>query len=78
MPGTSDEMMQWMKAFHEAQYVDDDDATSFLTAKGYTLQPDWTWSKPGVTCLDDMAEEEWKNMLYLVEEWDYGFLTETA
>lgn len=73
MPQASDELRAEMKR-RFGDPVDDAGPTQFLTDAGYTLHPDWTWSKEGVTDLKDMTRDEFECLLFLVHEWDYGSL----
>ena len=74
MPQASDELRARMeKRFRDA--IDENGPISFLTAAGYVLRPDFYWTPPAnVACVDDMTEDEWECMLFLMSEWDYGNL----
>lgn len=51
----------------------------YLTQAGYSLQRGWTWKpKDGVSGYDDMTQEEYDCLLFLVHEWDYGGLSTEA
>lgn len=55
--------------------VDSSGPIKFLQERGYTLGHDWCWSKPGVTELEQMKQDEWEALLFLVQEWDFGGLS---
>jgi hypothetical protein len=49
--------------------------TKFLIDAGYKLTRGWEWTpKPGVAGYDDMAQDEYECLLFLVHEWDFGGL----
>ena len=45
---------------------------AFLEQQGYTLRPDWIWSKPSPT--HEVSQKEHECMCFLVCEWDFGGL----
>lgn len=47
----------------------DSEATNFLSAAGYELNRDWTWTKP--TPEHVPTERERDAAIYLIEEWDF-------
>lgn len=55
--------------------IDDQGPMRFLRDAGYTLNRDWTWSRPGVTDLEQMTRDEFDCLLFLAHEWDFGGLT---
>ena len=59
----------------EVAYDWDKRAIGLLEGAGYKLV-DGAWEpKPGVEDLEDMTDDEWTCMAYLIEEWDFGALT---
>lgn len=55
--------------------IDDDPPMNFLEKAGYKLTERWSWTpKPGVSTVDDMTEDEWECMIFLIQEWDMGGL----
>lgn len=73
MPQASDDLRQRMRDRFGS--IMDDGPSKFLTGAGYVLTRGWEWKpKPGVSRHDDMTEEEWECLLFLVDEWDYGAL----
>ncbi len=50
-------------------------AMSFLEEAGYVEHKGGWKPKPGVEDLEDMTDDEWTCMAYLIEEWDFGALT---
>jgi hypothetical protein len=74
MPSTSQEMIDWMCNYHGVN-IDDRVARAYLEQKGYALTKDWFWLPPIGVTLQNMPEEDYKHVLYLIEEWDYGGLT---
>lgn len=74
MPQASDELRAEMKR-RFGDEISDAGPTKFLEQAGYTLNEDWTWSKFGITNLEQMTRDEFECLLFLVHEWDYGGLT---
>lgn len=73
MPQASDELRSRIQARFGS--IDIHGPEQFLRNAGYTLTNDWLWkAKPGVVSWNDMSDDEWECMLFLVDEWDYGFL----
>ena len=50
--------------------VGEDKAIAFLEAAGYTLRPDWLWTKP--TPEHVPTDDEISASNFLVDEWDFG------
>jgi len=48
----------------------------FLHSRGWTLNRDWTWSKPGVTDYGAMPRDEFDCMKFLIHEWDFAGIAE--
>jgi hypothetical protein len=47
----------------------------YLEKAGYILTEDWRWiPRLGVKTLEDMTQEEYECLLFLVQEWDFGSL----
>jgi hypothetical protein len=58
----------------QAKFADDSEALEVLEGAGFVLLPDWTWQAPGrAPCIEELDAIE-----YLMEEWDYGGVTEVA
>jgi hypothetical protein len=78
MPQASDELRDYI--IEKFGDIDCGAPEQFLEKKGWTLANDgsWTWSKPGFNRnnLDDIPEDEWLCILFLVHEWDYGGVKE--
>jgi len=74
MPSTSQEMIDWMHNYHGSEFKHDSTASAFLEEKGYKLTPQWLWIPPNGITLQTMPEEDYRHLLYLIEEWDYGGL----
>lgn len=70
MPQASDELRAEMERMF-GDPVDDNGPQEFLRKRGWTLNRDWTWSKPGET-LQSMPQDEYLCVLFLVHEWDFG------
>ena len=71
MPQASDEL----RALMERRFgdpVSDEGPIRYLRQAGYTLNRDWTWSKPGVEALGQMTRDEFDCLLFLIHEWDFG------
>lgn len=76
MPQASDELRAEMeRRFGDG--VDSDGPISFLRSRGWTLDRDWEWSKPGVT-RTTMPRDEFDCVLFLVHEWDFGGVKDAA
>lgn len=74
MPQASDELRAEMER-RFGDRVSDQGPMQYLTTRGYTLNGDWTWSKPGVSDLKQMARDEFECLLFLAHEWDFGGLS---
>ena len=74
MPQATDNLRQQMdKRFGSP--VSDAGPMKFLESAGYRLRRDWHWMpKEGVTTLDDMTQDEYDCLVFLVQEWDMGNL----
>lgn len=44
----------------------------YLQGRGFTLTDDWRWIPPPAR--NDLTEDEWSAVRYLVWEWDFGGL----
>lgn len=74
MPEASPELRAKMKDFY-GDSIDTSGPQRYLEEQGYVLQPDWFWlPKAGVTKYEDMEEQEWLSLKFLIDEWDYGGL----
>jgi hypothetical protein len=74
MPQASDELRAEMdRRFGDS--IDSQGPIKFLRERGWTLNRDWTWSKPGMT-LGNMPRDEFECVLFLIHEWDFGGVTE--
>jgi hypothetical protein len=70
MPQASDELRAEMER-RFGDPISDAGPTKYLEDRGYTLNRDWTWSKPGEN-LNSIPREDFECILFLVHEWDYG------
>lgn len=75
MPQASDELRAEMER-RFGDPVSDAGPMKFLEARGWTLNRDWTWSKPGVTNYGQMPRDEFECMMFLVHEWDMAGISE--
>jgi hypothetical protein len=75
MPQADDKLRAKMKVMFGSE-IDEQGPIKFLTDAGFTLGKDWTWSKPGVTELWELAPDEFACIQFLVDEWDFGGLAE--
>lgn len=73
MPQASEELRAEMQRRFGSP-VCDQGPMDFLRKAGYSLNSDWTWSKPGISELSQMSREEFECLLFLVHEWDFGGL----
>lgn len=75
MPQASEELRERMfERFGD--HISEQGPIKFLQDAGYTLTPGFRWKpKKGVTNLNDMTEDEYECLRFLVYEWDYGGLT---
>lgn len=69
MPQASDELRA--KMISRFGDIGDWGPTKYLIQRGWHLQRDWKWYKPGHSA-PTMTDDEWDCALFLVEEWDYG------
>jgi hypothetical protein len=77
MPSAHPDLWAEVRAF--LPEIDGDEGSDhaclhYLRDAGYTLNRDWTWSKPGVTDVGQMTRQEFACLLFLVHEWDFGAL----
>lgn len=73
MPSATPELQEKMRQRFGS--IDSEGPEQFLSSAGYTLTPHWLWiAKPGVSTLDEMTEEEFDCLAFLIQEWDYGSL----
>ncbi len=74
MPSTSQEMLDW--ANKEFDYSNQECGAGvierWLKSQGYTLTTDWHWILPDP--LHRITKKERLAVLFLCEEWDYGFI----
>lgn len=57
--------------------IDDGPPMKFLEDAGYHLTDQWMWiPKPGVFGYDDMTQDEYDCLAFLVQEWDMDGLVE--
>lgn len=74
MPQASDDLRDLMRLmFGEA--VSDGPPTDYLTSKGYSLNPDWTWKLPKPDHY--VLEKEELCLRFLVDEWDFGWIEQS-
>ncbi len=72
MPSASEKLRQ--KITDRFGSIGDQGPMKFLTERGFTLGRDWCWRKPGIKSNDDLTQEEWEAVLFLIHEWDFGGL----
>lgn len=53
----------------------DVNATRYLEKNGYVLTKEWEWTHPTYKHVNDLPEEDWSAISYLIMEWDYGGFT---
>ena len=73
MPSASDELREQMNEYF-GDPISDYGPKKYLQDQGYTLNRDWSWSKPGITELKQMERKEFECLMFLVHEWDGGTL----
>lgn len=74
MPQSTDELRN--KITDRFGGIDDGGPTEFLLRAGYELTKEWQWKpKAGVASYNNMTQEEYDCLRFLIEEWDYGGLT---
>lgn len=74
MPTATDELRDKMGEMF-GDRISDSGPTKYLENAGYILTPDWLWKpKEGVTSLEDMTQDEFNCLLFLIQEWDFGGL----
>jgi hypothetical protein len=73
MPSASDELRTQMKEYF-GDPIADGPPMEYLRNQGFTLNRDWTWSKPDITNYGQLSEKEYHCILFLVQEWDMGGL----
>lgn len=72
MPQAAAELQSRMQELFGSP-VDEAGPIAFLTKAGYKLTPDWRWEAPSrVQKAQDMTQDEFDCMLFLVQEWDFG------
>lgn len=75
MPSASDEdRAEMTKRFGS---IDSHGPEKYLKDRGWTLAGNWQWSKPGQT-LNSMPRDEFECVKFLVHEWDYGGVVDSA
>lgn len=53
--------------------IDSQGPEDFLVSRGFSLTRDWEWiMPPRYATLDEVPQEEWDCIVFLLEEWDYG------
>jgi hypothetical protein len=52
----------------------DDGPMRYLLDHGYWLTNRWTWLKPGIATLEQMTQDEYDCLAFMVQEWDFGGL----
>jgi hypothetical protein len=57
-----------------ADPVSDKGPTEFLLSRGYELLPNWEWLMPSPDHV--MSEKEYLCVLFMQDEWDYGWIKE--
>jgi hypothetical protein len=62
MPSTSDARRARWPGF-------DSEAHAVLGSRGFTMTKDWHFTAP----MRMLTEREWDALIYLFEEWDYGW-----
>ena len=70
MPQASADLSAKMNALF-GDPVSDEGPMRLLKERGYVLERDWSWSKPGVTSSEDMAQDEVDCVMFMIEEWDF-------
>ena len=53
------------------------DTIKYLEEAGYKLTKGWLWEpKLGVTTLGGMTRDEFECLMFLIDDWDFGSLSE--
>lgn len=73
MPQASKEVANKMYEMF-GSYSSDEGPMYWLEKAGYKLTKDWTWKKEGISSYDQMTQEEYDCLVFLVQEWDFGGL----
>ena len=75
MPQASDELREEMHRLF-GTHVEETGPMNFLTEQGYVLTRTWRWKPPShVKSYDDMSQDEWYCLKFLIDEWDFGGLS---
>lgn len=71
MPQATQELQEKMQARFGS--LDSEGPEQFLKDAGYILTRKWLWRpKPGVTKYEEMTQDEFDCLAFLLQEWDYG------
>ncbi len=70
MPQASDELRAYWGG------TDPKPAIDHLYKRGYELTGDWNWVPPKGLNYANAPIRDWKAIDFLIQEWDYGGLTE--
>lgn len=73
MPQASSELAEKMYEMFGSRHSDEG-PMYWLERAGYKLTRNWTWRKEGVTDIEQMSDDEYACMIFLVQEWDFGGL----
>ena len=80
MPQASDDLRKivaWIiQPKPDVDVVSDGDVCAFLQRRGYVLNNDWSWKLP--TPEHFVSEMEELCLRYLVDEWDYGWVSKSV
>lgn len=74
MPSASQEVIDYMGSYHGPGFSDST-AMGFLEERGFILTESWEWIAPDGKTLETIDQDEWMHVLYLIQEWDFGGLT---
>ena len=70
MPQATDELRQRMNELF-GDPISDSGPMEYLQSRGFVSTPSWHWQpRPGVVSYDDLTEDEYACILFLVQEWD--------
>lgn len=74
MPQATEELRDEMRRLFNDS-IDISGPIKYLENAGYILQRNWLWKpKPDVTSYEQMTQDEYLCMAFLVQEWDFGGL----
>lgn len=74
MPSASDELRDVMFSMF-GDRIDESGPMNYLKEAGYVLNSNWYWTPPSrIKSYEDMTNEEFNCLMFLIQEWDFGGL----